>query len=106
MSKDWTKITLKQLKSKAKYQAHARIRELARKTYKQSTKQKFCICGYRRHYQVCHIKSINSFSDSTYISTINDLNNLIALCPTHHWELDHGHIDIQHYKAHTMQDGN
>ena len=45
-------------------------------------------CGYDKHVEICHIKSISSFSDETLLSTINHGSNIIALCPNCHWELD------------------
>lgn len=42
------------------------------------------ICGYNKHIEVAHIKAVSEFSDSTLISEINDINNLIGLCPNHH----------------------
>lgn len=45
-------------------------------------------CGYDKHVEICHIKSISTFSDDTLISTINHESNIIALCPNCHWELD------------------
>ena len=45
-------------------------------------------CGYDKHVEICHIKSISSFSDETLLNTINHESNLIALCPNCHWELD------------------
>lgn len=45
-------------------------------------------CGYDKHVEACHIKPISSFSQDTLISIINDPNNIIALCPNCHWELD------------------
>ncbi len=90
---DWSKVTLSEVKQKATFQYSARVRQLARKNYRQSDNPKAClICGYDKHVEVCHKRPINEFPDDTYISEINDPNNLIALCPTHHWELDHGHL--------------
>ena len=74
-----------------KSSAFALIRSRARKTYKTSSKPQYCIvCNYDKHFEVCHIKPISAFIDTTRISEVNDINNLIALCPTHHWEFDHG----------------
>lgn len=51
---------------------------------------KKCIkCGYEKHVEVCHLKSVSSFPDSALISEINDPKNLTILCPNCHWELDH-----------------
>ncbi|MFZ8310550.1 HNH endonuclease [Staphylococcus aureus] len=52
------------------------------------------MCGYAKHYEVCHIKAINQFDSNTRLSEVNDINNLVALCRNCHWELDHGLISI------------
>lgn len=46
------------------------------------------VCGYNKHVEVCHIKSIGEFSEITTLSEINSRDNLKYLCPNHHWELD------------------
>jgi predicted restriction endonuclease len=66
-----------------------RIREDARRKYLASGLSKDCIvCGYFKHFDVCHIKDICSFTGDILISEINDISNLIALCKNHHWEMD------------------
>lgn len=45
-------------------------------------------CDYDKHVEVCHIKSISSFDENTDIDVVNDLSNIIVLCPNHHWEFD------------------
>lgn len=71
------------------------IREYARKTLLKSGIEKCCKnCGYDNHVEVCHIKSISSFDLSTTIREINDLSNLIYLCPNCHWELDKGILKL------------
>lgn len=88
---DWSRLTLGDLKARALYQHSARVRQIARNTYRRSDKPKMCIvCGYDKHYEVCHKKPIQSFSNSTPIAQINDIDNLVALCPNHHWEFDNG----------------
>lgn len=66
------------------------IQKHARFIYNNSEKSKCCIeCGYEKHYEVCHIKSVSKFEDNALIiSDINNIENLIALCPNHHWEFD------------------
>lgn len=49
-------------------------------------------CGWNHHVQVCHIKSINSFSKDTLVSEVNDKKNLILLCPNCHWLFDNGKL--------------
>lgn len=75
--------------------ARSIIAKNARKLYSQSNKPKKCICcGYDKHYEVAHIKAVSDFSDNALISEINNINNLIALCPNHHWEYDNTDFDI------------
>ena len=63
--------------------------------YEKNNGNKFCnICGYNKHIQVCHIRSVSSFSDDSLITEINAKENLIGLCPNHHWEYDNGHINL------------
>ncbi len=77
------------------YQIHSQVRENARSVYRKSNKPKECTnCGYKHHYHVCHIQAIKNFSSNTQISTINHPDNLIALCPNCHWELDHGLLTL------------
>ncbi|MFB2768481.1 HNH endonuclease [Pelatocladus sp. BLCC-F211] len=88
---DWSSLTLADIKAKALYQHSARVRQIARNIYRQSDKPKKCaVCGYDKHYEVCHVKPIKDFSHNTPISQINDIDNLVALCPNHHWEFDNG----------------
>jgi HNH endonuclease len=71
------------------------IRKAARRIYLASQKPKCCfLCKYRNHFEVCHIKAISEFEKTALISEVNSLNNLIALCPNHHWELDHGLLKV------------
>lgn len=87
--KDWNIITKQDIQKLRKYQVNSRIRELARDHYYKLNLPKVCkICGYVKHIEICHIKSIASFNNLTPISEINSIDNLVALCPNHHWELD------------------
>lgn len=45
-------------------------------------------CGYDKHAELCHKKSIASFDPSTPLSEINSTENIVFLCPNCHWELD------------------
>lgn len=77
------------------WSARVPIAKTARKIYKQSNKDKCCtICGYDKHYEVCHIKAVSEFEDSATLREINDINNLVALCRNHHWEYDKGLIEL------------
>lgn len=71
-----------------------KITNHARVVYKRTGKPYRCLaCGYSLHVNICHVKDIKDFSDDSLISEINHPDNLITLCPTHHWEFDHGHWD-------------
>jgi hypothetical protein len=37
---------------------------------------------------------VADFPDEALISEINNLKNLVALCPTHHWELGNNALDL------------
>lgn len=72
------------------YQSYrSSVRRLAELIYKNSGKECKCaVCGYSNHIEVAHIKAISEFDDSVTIAEINSINNLVALCPNHHWEYD------------------
>lgn len=71
------------------------IRIHARKVMKEAKVNKACkVCAYTNYVEVCHIKSIADFDSTAFIKDINDLSNLIYLCPNHHWELDNGLLKI------------
>jgi len=77
---------------------HAGIRDHARRVYKKSGEPKCCyVCGYSIYIEICHIKSISSFPMETLIQDVNDIKNLVALCPNHHKELDKGLIKLEKY---------
>lgn len=87
-AKDITLLEAKlRYKSLQQSNAYSLIRWRARQKY---NKVFTCCskCGYDKHFEVCHIKPISSFSDDTLLSQINDISNIIALCPNCHWEFD------------------
>lgn len=66
------------------------IRQWSRKKILDSNIELKCEeCGYDKHVEVAHIKSISSFPEDSMISEINSLDNLKLLCPNCHWEFDH-----------------
>jgi len=88
-------VMLGEIRQQAKYQANALIRRLARRAYTESNLPYRCyICGYSTHVEICHIRAIQSFPDSALISWVNSPSNLVALCPNHHWEFDHGQLSL------------
>lgn len=75
--------------------ARTAIQKNARKIfYAYNNSPKCAICGYDKHVEIAHIKAVSDFSDETTIREINSINNLIGLCPNHHWEYDNGIIKI------------
>jgi hypothetical protein len=89
--RDFSNVTIAEVRSRAKYQTSAWIRKLARRAYSDSDMPQCCFfCGYSKHFEVCHVRSIQSFPDVTPMSVVNHPDNLVALCPNCHWELDHG----------------
>lgn len=49
-------------------------------------------CNYNKHCELAHIKPINKFTDEITLGEINSPNNILVLCPNHHWEFDNGHL--------------
>lgn len=84
------------LSERKNYQSYrSSIRKLAEITYKNSNKPCKCaICGYDKHIEIAHIKPVSDFDESSTIEEINSIDNLIALCPNHHWEYDNGIIKL------------
>lgn len=88
-------------KSKNWQSARSMIQRGARDAFTAKTSNAKCgaltlsgVCGYKKHIQVCHIKAVSDFSDETLIGEINNLKNLVGLCPNHHWEFDHNCLDF------------
>ena len=90
-------MTLKEVSVKYGYGHRASIYSLVRSRARTVVKDIINVCancGYSKHVEVCHIKSIASYSLDTKISEVNNRNNLIKLCPNCHWESEHGLLDI------------
>lgn len=75
--------------------ARSAIQKDARKVFfEHNTSPKCAICGYNKHVEVAHIKAVSEFSDDAKLEEINSIDNLIGLCPNHHWEFDNGILKI------------
>jgi hypothetical protein len=70
------------------------IRTHARLILFRAKDRKCEVCGYDVRVDCCHIKPIKEFSKNALLSEINALENLKALCPNHHVELDLGILKI------------
>lgn len=86
------------MKISKKYSAcnkYQNIRNYAQSQMNWNNIKKECkICKYDKHVEACHIKPISSFDKKTVLKEVNSLNNLVYLCPNHHWELDNKIITI------------
>lgn len=75
--------------------ARSAIQKTARRIYFENIKAPKCeICGYTNHVEVAHIKPVSEFPKTATIKEINSLDNLIGLCPNHHWEYDNGILKL------------
>ena len=71
--------------------ARSTIRKYATLIYFEVNEERICkACGYSHYIEVCHIRPVSEFPRETLISEINDISNLVGLCPNCHWEFDHG----------------
>jgi sulfur relay (sulfurtransferase) DsrC/TusE family protein len=52
------------------------------------------VCGYDKFIMICHIRPVADFEDDATLEEINAPNNLVALCPNHHGELDRGLLQL------------
>lgn len=96
ITKKYLKTTKQELFSTRKNWQSARsgIQRRSRENYKRSEKPKYCkICGYNKHFEVAHIKSVSEFDDTDTVADMTDVENLVALCPNHHWEFDNGILE-------------
>lgn len=75
--------------------ARSSIQKLAQKVYEEFGKPYKCIiCGYDSHIEIAHIKSVSEFPNEALVREINHPDNLIGLCPNHHWEYDNGLLKL------------
>lgn len=85
--------TLEQLKNVyGLYEYHAKLRGMARSVY--SGAKECYVCAYSLHVDICHIEPVASFPMTTTIDVVNSPTNLVALCRNHHWEFDHGYLEL------------
>ncbi len=79
--------------SRTNYQsARSAIQKHARKVFFKAHESARCaVCGYTAHVEVCHKTPVSEFPSNANVALdINREDNLIGLCPTHHWEFDNG----------------
>lgn len=89
--REWKQLTVQEAiyEKHHKSSAFALIRYRARAVVKKAGIPQHCTkCGYDKHVEVCHIKAINEFELTESVDVVNDIANLIVLCPNCHWEFD------------------
>jgi uncharacterized CHY-type Zn-finger protein len=94
---DVGKVTKKYLFDKrSSYQsARSQIRRHAEMMFNNSGRERACVvCGYTNHVEVAHRKAVADFSGESTLEEINSLDNLLGLCPNHHWEFDTGLLEV------------
>lgn len=97
---DWDNTKIEDIPASKFVWISQRLRNKSRTIYLRSNRKKGCaFCDYSNHFEVHHIVSISNFDRSQKASEVNDLNNLIALCPNHHHDADHGIISVETLKA-------
>lgn len=89
---DWVKddMTISQALYKKHHRssAYALIRSRARAIAKKLGWSYCSKCGYDKHIEIAHVKSISEFDIETKLYVVNSESNLIPLCPNCHWEFD------------------
>ena len=56
------------------------------------TKYEVPRCNYSLHLERCHIRGVSDFPLTATVREVNVSENIVHLCPNHHWEFDHGHL--------------
>lgn len=81
---------------RSNYQSYrSSVRRDAEKIFSDSGIPRECaVCGYSHHVEIAHLRSVSSFPDDAKISEINSIDNLLPLCPNHHWEFDNGILSL------------
>lgn len=69
------------------------VRGHANRLYRNSN-NKCSVCGYSKHVEICHKKAIKDFSLDALVKDINAPENIVLLCPNHHWEFDKGLLKL------------
>ena len=77
------------------YRFKVKVNNHAHYVWEKLDKSNVCYeCGFQ-HIDVCHIKDVKDFGMDATIGEINAPENLIGLCPNHHWMFDRGLLEIK-----------
>lgn len=52
-------------------------------------------CRYTHYLETCHLQAVSDFPLTATVGDVNAPQNLVLLCPNHHWDLDHGLLNRQ-----------
>jgi len=85
----------KSIKNKHPSWKNSHIRALNRSWNKNLLRNGCCVCGYKTHVELAHIKPISSFSETAKLYEVNAPSNILPLCPNHHWEFDNNYLLIE-----------
>lgn len=83
--------SIKKLHTSSKF---AHIRALCRSWNKDMLLLPCHVCGYTKHVELAHIKSLSSYPPTATLEEVNNPNNVIQLCPNCHWEYDNNKISL------------
>jgi 5-methylcytosine-specific restriction endonuclease McrA len=89
-------MTIEEFENRSEWRGsnrYSHIRYDSRKTA-ESIPNACKVCGYSKHVEVCHVKPISSFPKTTLIKDVNEIENLIKLCPNCHWEFDNNILKL------------
>lgn len=89
---EFNALTIREAKDRWGKNFHSSLRGRAR--YHYSRNLSCYVCDYSLHVDIAHIKAIVDFPPEATLAEVNAPTNLVALCPNHHWELDHGSLVI------------
>lgn len=94
---DYLNMTIGQLRAKSvrDAQVYNGIRQKSRSLAVKHYVMECALCGYDYHVDVCHVRALSSLPDETTVISASGVDNFVLLCRNHHWELDHGNIDIK-----------
>lgn len=73
---------------------YGRIRLHCRSVHAELCSQPCAACSYDKHVELCHIRGISEWPKDTLVGVVNARENVVQLCPNHHWELDHGALSL------------
>lgn len=79
---------------KSKAEVHRRSIAAHARAQLNTLPRKCTICGYAAHVESAHKIPVASFPPSALVSEINHIDNVVWLCPNHHWEFDHGLLTL------------